>query len=65
MLLQRCIVPKIGYSLELLPPHLVEDFAAAAQKLIVQAHCDINDSTAEEAAAVFDNLGILRPRSQA
>jgi hypothetical protein len=54
VLLQRCIVPKIGYSLELLPPHLVAESAAAAHKLVVQAYCDINDTTSEEAAAAFD-----------
>jgi hypothetical protein len=58
VLLQRCIVPKIGYSLELLPPHLVADSAAAAHKLIVKAFCDINDITAEEAASVFDRLAL-------
>ena len=58
VLLQRCIVPKIGYSLELLPPHLVADSAAAAHELIVQAYCDINDITAEEAASVFDRLAL-------
>ena len=58
VLLQRCIVPKIGYSLELLPPHLVADSAAAAHKLIVKAFCDINDITAEEAASVFDHLAL-------
>jgi len=56
VLLQRCIVPKIGYSLELLPPHLVAESAAAAHKLVVQAYCDINDITSEEAAAAFDRL---------
>ena len=53
-----CIVPKIGYSLELLPPHLVADSAAAAHQLVVQAYCDINDITAEEAAAVFNRLAL-------
>jgi hypothetical protein len=58
VLLQRCIVPKIGYSLELLPPHLVADSAAAAHKLVVQAYCAINDITAEEAASVSDRLAL-------
>jgi hypothetical protein len=58
VLLQRCIVPKIGYSLELLPPHLVADSAAAAHKLVVQAYCDINDITAEEAAGAFHRLAL-------
>ena len=60
VLLQRCIVPKIGYSLELLPPHLVADSAVAAHKLIVEAYCNINVITAEEAVSVFDRL-VLPP----
>ena len=45
-------------TLELLPPHLVADSAAAARKLIAKAYCDINDITAEEAVSVFDRLAL-------
>jgi hypothetical protein len=60
VLLNRCIVPKISYMLELLPPHLVAEAAVAAHALVVSTYCAINDISAEEAAFAFDRL-VLPP----
>jgi hypothetical protein len=59
-LLLRCIVPKIGYMLEMLPPHLVAGAAEAAHALVMSTYCTINDISAEEAAAAFDRM-VLPP----
>jgi len=60
VLLLKCIIPKISYMLELLPPHLTDGAAKAAHALVAATFCNINAISPEEAAAVFDRL-VLPP----
>ena len=60
VLLLKCIVPKVSYMLELLPPELAADAAKAAHALVVSTYGAINDLAPEELAAVLDRL-VLPP----